>query len=298
VTLRSGEYMKVSVEQQGRTLLKVEALDPAGKIIAQINLAGASLWAFTETSGDYQIIIAAPTIKGIYGPYSIQLEEVAGLQTASLTDQVNIKAHGLVFQGDQLVASNDPQSLRRAVDCFQEALPLWRQLGERPEEAYTLHELGFSYSALREMPKALEIYAQAISLWETTENHKVDAAETLYNMGSLYSSSGETDKAITCFQKSIKLKRSVGDKGSLVYSLTNLGQIFINIGEFQQALECFTLIRQQKSPADSIVLVWPAASWPQAARISRPLGRRTKASTAFDRKISWNASTRSAGEGL
>ncbi len=215
-----------------------EALDPAGKVIAEISMAGESLWALAETTGDYQIKISAPTIKGSYGPYKIYLEEIGDLKTASLTDQVKVKAHGLVFEGDQAVTSRDTRSVRRAIDCFQQALPLWRQLGNLSEEAYTLHELGFSYAALGEVPKALEIYAQAILIWETTKDHKPDAATTLYNMGTLYSFSGKTAEAIKCFQKAIELERIIGDKGTLAYALTNLGQVYINIGEFQAALKC------------------------------------------------------------
>ena len=238
ITLKAGQYMRVVIDQQNRTNLSVHALDPAGKVIAEISMAGESLWALAETTGDYQIKISAPTIKGSYGPYKIYLEEIGDLKTASLTDQVKVKAHGLVFEGDQAVTSRDTRSVRRAIDCFQQALPLWRQLGNLSEEAYTLHELGFSYAALGEVPKALEIYAQAILIWETTKDHKPDAATTLYNMGTLYSFSGKTAEAIKCFQKAIELERIIGDKGTLAYALTNLGQVYINIGEFQAALKC------------------------------------------------------------
>ncbi len=148
IALKAGEYMRVTVDQQNRTNLSVHALDPSGKIIAEISIARESLWALAETTGDYQIKISAPTIKGSYGPYKIYLEEIADLKTASLTDQVKVKAHALVFEGDQAVTSRDTRSVRRAIDCFQQALPLWRQLGNLTEEAYTLHELGFSYAAL------------------------------------------------------------------------------------------------------------------------------------------------------
>src|SRR6266705_3836926 len=123
ITLKAGQYMRVVIDQQNRTNLSVHALDPAGKVIAEISMAGESLWALAETTGEYQIKITAPTIKGSYGPYKIYLEQIADLKTASLADQVNVKAHGLVFQGDQLVSSSDARSVRRAIDYFQQALP-------------------------------------------------------------------------------------------------------------------------------------------------------------------------------
>jgi CHAT domain-containing protein/Tfp pilus assembly protein PilF len=240
VALKAGEYMRVAVDQH-RTALEVQALDPAGRPIATINVGGEglgeALWALAEAAGDYQIIITAPHTEGFYGYYSISLEKVAELRTAAPSDRLYLKAHGLLFDGDQLINHGDEPSLRRAVEKFEEALQLWKQLSERIEEAYTLHELAYTYSGLKDLPKALELYSQAVSLWRATKNHELDEATSLYNMGSLYSFAGRTAEAMECYQRAIELRRLMEDWSGLGYALTNLGQLYINIGEFQAALK-------------------------------------------------------------
>jgi CHAT domain-containing protein/tetratricopeptide (TPR) repeat protein len=240
VMLKAGEYMTVVVNQQGR-FSWVQALDPAGRAIAQINVGGTgpgeSLWALAEVAGEYQVKISAPKVKGYDGPYTISLERVADSKTASSSEQDYLKAHRLLFEGHHLLDNGDDQSLRHALEDFQEALQLWRQLGERAEEAYTLHEVGYVWSKLKDQQKALEFYSQAVSIWEVTNNHQLDEASTLYNLGNLYSSSGKTASALECYQRAIEFRRSKGDKGPLAFALTNLGQLYINIGEFEAALK-------------------------------------------------------------
>jgi CHAT domain-containing protein/Tfp pilus assembly protein PilF len=240
VALKAGEYMRVAVDLQTGGPI-VRALDPSGKAIAAVNIVGKglgeSLWALADAAGDYEIEVAASNAKDPHGRYTISLERVGDSKTASSSEQDYLKARGLLFEGNQLLANSDEQSLRRAVENFQGALQLWRQLGERAEEAYTLHQLGYGHNKLKDQQKALEFYSQAVSIWEATNNHQLDEASTLYNMGNLYSSSGKTASARECYQRAIEFMRSKGDKGALVYALTNLGQLYINIGEFEAALK-------------------------------------------------------------
>ena len=59
---------------------------------------------------------------------------------------------------------------QKALDYYEQALPLYRQVGDRGGEATTLNNIGMVYSALGEKQKALDYYEQALPLtarWET-----------------------------------------------------------------------------------------------------------------------------------
>ena len=51
---------------------------------------------------------------------------------------------------------------RRALDPFQQALAIHRQMGNRKGEATTLNNMGTAYSRLGDGERALELYKQAL----------------------------------------------------------------------------------------------------------------------------------------
>ena len=53
---------------------------------------------------------------------------------------------------------------RKALDFYEQALPLRRQVGDRGGEATTLNNIGGVYSALGDKRKALDSYEQALPL--------------------------------------------------------------------------------------------------------------------------------------
>ena len=53
---------------------------------------------------------------------------------------------------------------RKALDFYEQALPLRRQVGDRGGEATTLNNIGSVYSALGDKRKALDFYEQALPL--------------------------------------------------------------------------------------------------------------------------------------
>ena len=53
---------------------------------------------------------------------------------------------------------------RKALDYYEQALPLIRQVGDRAGEATTLNNIGGVYAALGDKRKALDYYEQALPL--------------------------------------------------------------------------------------------------------------------------------------
>jgi CHAT domain-containing protein len=240
VTLKAGEYMKVAV-QSSTIALSMDALDPNDKVIANISpwTSGPtdSLWALAETTGNFQIRIAANEGKESYGRYRISLETVAELETAPASDQAYVKAHRRYWEATRLSDQGGDQPLHQATEKYQDILPQWRALGDRLGEASTLHMIGYAYDRLGESPKAVDFYKQALSIWRALKIHSANQANTLYNLGSIYSFTGNVAEATACYKEAIDLQRLRGNKGGQAYVLSNLGQVYTNIGEFQAALD-------------------------------------------------------------
>jgi tetratricopeptide (TPR) repeat protein len=82
----------------------------------------------------------------------------------------------------QLYQQGTAESLRQAITKFEEALPLYRAVGDRRKEAVTLVYIGYIYNALGEKQKALSFFNQSLPLSRATGD-KAGEAATLNNIG-------------------------------------------------------------------------------------------------------------------
>jgi len=239
IALKTGQYFKVSVEQQG-VVVEARALDPAGKPIAR-NLwaelgTPTSLWVVAEVPGAFGVIITALD-KWAVGQYTIRLDKVADLQTASSADQSFVKGSRLYWEGMELSGRGTDQALQQAAEKFRQSGLVWRSLKLTSAEAFALHELAYTVTQAGDGPKALELYDQALALWRAVTHGQRWEANTLYNMGGIYTALGKAQKAIDSYKQAIELRRTIGDQSGQAYALNNLGQTYINLGDFQAALE-------------------------------------------------------------
>lgn len=58
---------------------------------------------------------------------------------------------------------------QKALDLFNETMPIWRQAGNRPREASTLSYMGRVYNNLGERDDALKDLNQALDIWHELE---------------------------------------------------------------------------------------------------------------------------------
>ena len=110
-------------------------------------------------------------------------------------DATRAAAEQAFQEGEQLRKQGTAESLRQAITKYEEALPLYRAVGDRRKEALTLNNIGYIYSALGEKQKALEYFNQSLPLSRATGD-KAGEARTLSNIGAVYSALGEKQTAL------------------------------------------------------------------------------------------------------
>ncbi|CCH93607.1 Genome sequencing data, contig C274 [Microcystis aeruginosa PCC 9432] len=132
---------------------------------------------------------------------------------------------------------------QKALDYYQQALPLWRAVGAaegtqsaRAGEAATLNNIGFVYADLGEKQKALDYYQQALPLWRAVGDRSGEAA-TLNNIGLVYFALGEKQKALDYYQQALSLSRAVGNRSGEAATLSNISLVYSDLGEKQKALD-------------------------------------------------------------
>jgi len=127
---------------------------------------------------------------------------------------------------------------QKALEYFNQALPLKRAVGDRRGEANTLNNLGSVYNSLGEKQKALEYYNQALLLKRAVGDRGGEAI-ALHNIGLVYDSLGEQQRALEDYNQALSLKRAVGDRGGEADTLNNIGLVYDSLGDEQKALEYY-----------------------------------------------------------
>ncbi|BAZ06283.1 TPR domain protein [Calothrix sp. NIES-3974] len=127
---------------------------------------------------------------------------------------------------------------QRAIEYYNQALPLAEATGERGWKGNILNNLGLIYSQLGEKQTALEYYHQALPVYRQVKD-KDGEGTTLSNFGLLYADLGDKERAITYYNQALPLFKAINKQTSVAVVLNNLGQAYSDLADFNKALEYF-----------------------------------------------------------
>ncbi|MBI5666363.1 MAG: tetratricopeptide repeat protein, partial [Chloroflexi bacterium] len=105
-------------------------------------------------------------------------------------------------------AWDDLGEKRQALAYYEQALPLYRAVGDRGGEATTLNNIGKVWADLGEKRKALAYYEQALPLYRAVGDRGGEAA-TCFNIGMIYRDFGDLDRAIQYLERCVELDEQV-----------------------------------------------------------------------------------------
>jgi len=131
---------------------------------------------------------------------------------------------------------------QRASDLHNDALKLFRVMGNRNGEAATLNGIGYLYDDLGNYERALKSYSLALQLYQSIGNQSY-AAITLGYLGRVYFSQHENEKALELFQKKLATSQLVLDRRMEAYTLRDIGNVLNAMGKKEQALDCYNRAR-------------------------------------------------------
>jgi CHAT domain-containing protein/uncharacterized protein HemY len=163
---------------------------------------------------------------------------IAQQPAATEQDATRAAAERAFQEGLQLYRQETAESRRQAITKFEQAIPLYRAVGDKAGEAVSLLRIGLIYSYLRENQKALEYYNQALPLCRTL-GKKAWEADTLARIASVYDDLGQKQKALEYYNQVLALRREQGDKRQEALTLLMIGKIYSDWGYKQKALESY-----------------------------------------------------------
>nr|BFE72565.1 hypothetical protein GCM10020092_058660 [Actinoplanes digitatis] len=83
---------------------------------------------------------------------------------------------------------------QRALDYYQQALPITREVGDRASEATTLNNIGSVHSRLGDRQQALTYYQQALPIRQEVGD-RAGEATTRYNIAMIHRAERNLDQA-------------------------------------------------------------------------------------------------------
>ncbi|ELP53610.1 MULTISPECIES: tetratricopeptide repeat protein [Microcystis] len=127
---------------------------------------------------------------------------------------------------------------QKAIEFYQQSLAIFQKSGDRWREADSYNNLGNAYHSLGEYQKAIEFYQQSLAIFQEIDDIR-GVAYCYNNLGNIYNYLGEYQKAIEFHQQSLAIKREISDITGEAYSYLGLGNVYDSLGEYQKAIEFY-----------------------------------------------------------
>jgi tetratricopeptide (TPR) repeat protein len=149
---------------------------------------------------------------------------------------------------------------RRALANYEQALHLYREVGDRAGEAATLNNIGLVYNGLGDRRQALTNYQQALPIAREVGDRAGEAA-TLNNIGGVYAGLGDARQALTYYQQALPIRREVGDRAGEATTRYNIAMIYRAernldraIGELERVVDLDRQVDHPDLPSDIATL--------------------------------------------
>jgi serine/threonine protein kinase/tetratricopeptide (TPR) repeat protein len=125
-----------------------------------------------------------------------------------------------------------------AVADFQEALQIRRDIGDKRGLGDTLLDMGNFSNGRGDYDQALKMYKEALELERDIGNESLQAT-CLNNIGVVYSEKNQSEDAFTYFQQVLQLREKSKVPQDIVEAVQNLGQVSASMGKYNEAISYY-----------------------------------------------------------
>jgi CHAT domain-containing protein len=191
---------------------------------------------------------------------SLQARRISQPQTETSyllsREDLKTRADQLAQEANLLYIQSTTESWQQAIGKWQEALPLYRQLGDRENEANLLLIIAFTYNLLGEKPKALDYFQQTRPLFHALGNSESEIL-VLNAIGVIYSSLEETQQALDYYEQALSLARSINNRKSESTTLYQIAELYKKLKDEHKSLDYYQQalsLTNDDNPVKSLIL--------------------------------------------
>jgi predicted ATPase/class 3 adenylate cyclase len=124
--------------------------------------------------------------------------------------------------------------LRDALPLFERSLTIWRDLGDRNEQARELNSLGITHHLLGDLDTARSLLEESATTSRAIGSD-FRLAAALTNLGQTESDAGNFDRARQVLQEALEIDRKQGDMLGMAIDQQSLAGVSLRAGRAQQA---------------------------------------------------------------
>jgi tetratricopeptide (TPR) repeat protein len=286
IVLQNKQFLQVVVEQR-RANVAIAVFDPGGKMIRAVDRSRAPVAEFVflvaEEAGGYRLEVKLSKNESAAGKYELRTKEQPEPRQEDISRAAGEK---VLDEAYRLSSEGTAATKRKALEKFNEALPLMRAVGCRELEACAIYGIAQIYITSGEEQKALEYFTQLLPI-QRELGDRTGEGSTLTDIGTAHFSLGEARKALEYHNQALPVFRELGDRGLQIAALGNIGSIHDFLGDRQKALgcykECLRLVESLPDlPVNKRIVV---ALLNNAGRLSNSLGEEQTALDYYNRAL-------------
>ncbi|MFB2917481.1 tetratricopeptide repeat protein [Aerosakkonema sp. BLCC-F2] len=195
---------------------------------------------------------------------SVQLPLLYYFSASSLASQVEAETvRDRQAEADRLQQQGFAQAQKNrqyeaALNSWQKALTIYREIKNRLGEAQALGNIGYAYFLLDDREKAIQYLQQNLAIARQIK-HRQEEADALGNIGTVYYSLGDYRQAIDYYNQSLAIQREVKNRQGEAICLQNLVTAYRYLGEYDKATgyeqQIFAIANTQ-AEANSATRLW------------------------------------------
>ncbi|MBD2518962.1 CHAT domain-containing protein [Nostoc sp. FACHB-973] len=167
-------------------------------------------------------------------------QPIANLPILFQPSQVLAQSTNSKAQADRLFQQGIEQyqtsQFEAALQSWQQALIIYREIKDRKSEGKALDNLGVAYYALGDYNKAIEYHSSSLAIAREIKDRKSEG-NALGNLGVAYYALGDYPKAIDYQQQRLVITQEIQDRLGEGQSLGNLGLVHYSLGNYSKAIE-------------------------------------------------------------
>ncbi|MBW4613290.1 MAG: tetratricopeptide repeat protein [Desmonostoc vinosum HA7617-LM4] len=197
-------------------------------------LANVTRYSLTFLLG---LILLADAVGARQVNTKLQIAQQSGT-TQPNTKQAAAQAQQLMSEAEKLYQQGTAASRQQAIAKYEQALKIWRQIGDRNWEANTLLSIGTLYFTQNDNQKALDFFNQGLAIRRELKD-RFGEAVMLSSVARALSSLGEKQKALSSYNQALLLFRAEKKPDFETKTLVSIGQIYFQLGQTQKAVDYY-----------------------------------------------------------
>jgi CHAT domain-containing protein/tetratricopeptide (TPR) repeat protein len=236
LALAAGQYVHVVVEQRDvNVVLKLSC--PGVRVPVEVDSPNGrrgpeAVSTVAELAGSYKLEISANKTQ-LAGSYELRVE---GPRESTPADEKRVAAERAYMAAQNLEEGDAADALTRAIEQYQKALALWREVGDARGEGYTLTSIGLAYKSLGKLKETSDYLNQAVARLADAQDAPGQAF-ALNELGAAQRNLGDPLLALGNYDRALDLRRSIGDQWGQAQLYNNIGLVYSNIGQQRRAIE-------------------------------------------------------------